>query len=103
MINLLFDGAIEVGKPKDWIDELDGNCGSLAIAVDQDLQSGNMRMHSIYRFTPEEIEALRDGGCFRLSIHGQRHPIIQACVLGPKVTARIDPKDGLDMGDIIEE
>lgn len=65
------DGATRVlGKPADW-DETQGECVGLPIV---DHPEG--WMISEWRPTPEELQALIDGGSIRLWVQGSAHPAV---------------------------
>ena len=65
----------DYGAPKDWNEERDGPCASLPAIH----RPGCNMIH--LAFTPEEIEALRNGGSFQLAIWQDVMP-----VLSPDVT-----------------
>lgn len=74
-----FEGARHIGKPKDWVDELDGPCGALPVLNAEDLLVGNV-MYSFYQPTLEDLAALNAGGALRMGILGTVHPVLRMCV-----------------------
>jgi hypothetical protein len=98
-----FDGARPIGKPADWVPELDGECGTIYVIDAVDTLSGMNIMYSLYKPTPEDLVALNAGGCIRLGIMGRTHPVFQLGVLGPHTceVAKVEPK--FDMGPVIGE
>lgn len=102
MKTLIVPGARFLGAPKDWDQTLDGPCGHLAVVDHLDLQSGQNFQYSFYRPSAEDMEALNNGGIIRLGIMGTVHPVLNMCVMGPKITDEIDPSFGFDMGPVVE-
>jgi hypothetical protein len=99
-----FPGAITIGKPKDWIDELDGPCAAIYVALSVDDVTGMNEFHSVYKPTPDELAALCAGGVFRLTICGLKaHPVFKLNVLGPKLVASIGLEPMVDLGGVIEK
>lgn len=99
---LIVPGSRMLGAPADWDQQLDGSCGQLAVVDHIDVQSGANFMYSFYRPSVEDMEALLNGGIIRLGIAGRSHPVINMCVMGPKITDEIDPSFGFDMGPVVE-
>lgn len=97
-----FPGSITIGKPKDWVEELDGPCAAIYVARSVDTQTGLNEFHSIYKFSQEELDALQAGGVFRLTICGNVHPLFRLSVLGPKLTAEIGAEPVGELGGLIE-
>ncbi|RKF23372.1 hypothetical protein D6851_02560 [Altericroceibacterium spongiae] len=79
-----FTGARMLGAPKGWDQKLDGMCGILPVADEVDVQSGHNFMYSVWKPTPEQLEALNNGGAIRLGICGESHPVINMGVLTPE-------------------
>lgn len=98
-----FPGSIEIGKPRDWNDELDGECLSIFVAPNVDTLTGMTELHSIYKPTQAEIEALQAGGVFRLTICAKVHPVFKLAILGPKLTECIGPVPVCSLGDVVEK
>lgn len=99
-----FPGAIVIGKPKDWVEELDGPCAAIYVSPSIDEQTGLNELHSIYKPTPDELIALCQGGVIRLTICGMKqHPVFKLGVLGPKLTASIGAQPMMDLGEVIEK
>ena len=44
---IIMGGALEIGKPKDWDDELDGPCKSVFVSDSIDLLSGDAGNHGL--------------------------------------------------------
>lgn len=101
-----FPGATPIGKPRDWIEELDGECLTIYVQPELDVQTGMVKLHSIYKFSDEEIVALLNGGALRLSIlcpaQHVAHPVFQMGVLGPELTAQIGPIPQGDLGGVAQ-
>lgn len=97
-----FEGSIPVGKPKDWVDDLDGECGAIYVAAETDVLTGLNKLHTVYKFTDEEVIALLNGGLFRLTICSNIHPVIQMAVLGPQLAEKVAPIPKYDLGGVIE-
>jgi len=76
-----FQGAVPIGAPKDWIPELDGPCGVIYVQPHLDVQTGLTCLYSVYKPTPEDLEALNAGGCLRLGVVTQKHPVINMVIL----------------------
>lgn len=94
-----FPGAREIGKPKDWDEQLDGACLSIFVADDIDVQSGLPVMYTLFKPSPEQIDALLRGGVLRLGIVGQRqHPVFNMCVLSPDLVERCGVVPEGDLG-----
>lgn len=101
MLCCKFPGAVPVGKPRDWDQSLDGEVGTIFVTAAVDTLSGMNMMYSVYKPTPEDMAALAAGGCIRLGIMGNSHPVFQLGVLGPETTARADVEPVWDMGPVI--
>ena len=67
-----------LGKPRDWMPERDGHCGSLAIR-DEMSDAGPM-MASAWEPTPEELERLKAGAKVILRVLGGMHPPVAVAV-----------------------
>ena len=99
-----FEGARPIGKPKDWVEELDGECGTIYVTDSRDLQSGLPIMYSVYKLEDEEIEALKNGGLLRLGIIGHGgHTFFQLGVLSPDITNGIEVTPKGDLGGVITD
>lgn len=98
-----FPGARRIGKPRDWDDQLDGGCLDIFVADHVEPLSGLPVMYSVFKLSDDEIEALRNGGCLRLGIVGQRaHPVFNLDVLGPRVTETVGLEPMGDLGGVVE-
>ena len=101
-----FPGATPIGKPRDWVEDLDGECLTIYVQPELDTLTGMVKLHSIYRMSEDEIKALQNGGVLRLSMlcSPQRvvHPVFQMAVLGPNLTGEIAPVPKGGLGDVIE-
>ena len=102
MKTLIVEGSRPIGAPKDWDQKLDGHCGVLHVLDQTEMLSGMNVMFSFYKPTPEDIEAFQAGGIIRLGISGRSHPVIQLGVLGKSIVDVAKPKEGFDMGPVIE-
>lgn len=98
-----FPGSTVIGKPRDWQEELDGECLSIFVAQGVDTLTGMTELHSIYKPSQAEIDALQAGGVFRLTICSKIHPVFKLAVLGPKLTESIGITPVGDLGDVIEK
>lgn len=98
-----FPGSITIGKPRDWDDELDGECLAIYVAPSVDTLTGMTELHSIYKPTQAEIDALQAGGVFRLTICAKVHPVFKLAVLGPVLTESIGIEPCGSLGDVIEK
>lgn len=99
-----FEGAIAIGKPKDWDESLEGPCGTIYVSTYIDTLTGLPVMASVYKPTDEEIEALQQGGLIRLAIVGrQQHPVFQLGVMGPCLAADVDAEPMSSLGDVIRK
>lgn len=98
-----FPGSITIGKPRDWNDELDGECAAIYVVPSVDTLTGMTELHSIYKPTQAEIDALQAGGVFRLTICAKVHPVFKLSVLGPMLTESIGIEPMGDLGDVIEK
>lgn len=97
-----FPGAIVIGKPRDWQDELDGECAAIYVAPSVDTLTGMTELHSVYKPTQAEIDALQAGGVLRLTICGMKqHPVFKLGVLGPKLTESIGVEPMGDLNGVI--
>jgi len=96
---LSFPGTRSIGKPADWINELDGNCGTIHVVDHFDEHLGHNIMYSVYKPTPEDIAAIVAGGGIRLGIHGTSHPVFQ---LGVLTHARMEQLDYIEHEDLGE-
>lgn len=76
-----FPGARAIGKPADWIPELDGECGTIFVIDHFDEHLAQNIMYSVYKPTEADLAALNAGGAIRLGIHGTGHPVFQMGVL----------------------
>ena len=73
------DASRRMTPPKDWNEDADGPCGVLAIA---DVAGGDGMnwMESLWKPTPEEIDALVAGHPVILMIGGWAHPVVSISV-----------------------
>ena len=99
---LSFPGTHPVGKPKDWVNELDGNCGTIHVFTHFDERLGYNIQYSLYKPTEADIAAIVAGGGIRLGIHGDGHPVFQLCVLGEARMAQLNYIEHEDLGEPIE-
>ncbi len=68
----------EIGKPRNWDDAVNGECGSLAV---RDYVEGGLPwMQSAWTLSPEELEALQRGAPVYLQVQGQVHPVVSIAV-----------------------
>lgn len=81
-------GMRVIGAPRDWDQSLDGSCGSIFVLDAVDILSGMNQQFTFYRFTPDELEALANGGLFRLGIIGKSHPVFNMAVLSSAISAQ---------------
>lgn len=93
-----FPGARAIGKPRDWIPELDGECGTIFVTDFFNEQLGYNIMYSVYKPTEADIAAIVAGGGIRLGIHGKIHPVFQLGVLGPDLMKQLDYTEYEDLG-----
>lgn len=96
-----FEGDRPIGKPRDWVDDLDGECGVIYVADAVDTLSGHNFMYSVYKPTPEELAALNAGGALRLGIIGTSHPVFNLTVLGPHTCEVGGVRPVWDMGPVL--
>lgn len=102
MIACDFPGSRRIGKPRDWVNELDGECGSIYVTDAVDMLSGQNFMYSVYKPTPDDIAALLNGGAIRLGIMGHSHPVFNLAVLSPEVVERAEIVEKWDMGGVLK-
>jgi hypothetical protein len=98
-----FPGSRPIVAPKDWLSDLDGECGEIYVTDATDILTGMNVMYSVYKLTEEEIQALRDGGVLRLGILGTSHPVFNLGVLSSEVISEIDLKPIGDLGGVIHK
>ena len=96
-----FPGSVRIGKPRDWENDLDGDCLDIFVAPQIDTLTGMTMMHTIYQFSDEELEALKEGGILRLSIAGKAHPVFQMAVLDKSLAEAISPVPKGDLGPVV--
>ena len=63
----------ELGAPKDWNSERDGDCGALAI-LDWQPTEGQNAMTSAWFPTPDEVRQINAGQPVYLTVWGTMHP-----------------------------
>ncbi len=73
IIGRIHGATRELGTPKDWDNERDGECGSLAI-VDIQTERGRPQMVSAWFPTPDEVKRMATGQPVYLSVFGTVHP-----------------------------
>lgn len=96
-----FPGARRIGKPKDWVEPLDGDCLDIFVCDSVDTLSGLPVQYTLFKLTDEEIAALAAGGVLRLGIVGMRqHPVFNMAVLGPGTVGRIGIDPQGDLGGV---
>jgi hypothetical protein len=98
---LSFPGTRPIGKPKDWIPELDGNCGTIHVLDHFNAQLGYNIMYSVYMPTDADREAIAAGGGIRLGIHGTGHPVFQPGVLTHARMEQLEYIEHEDLGEPI--
>lgn len=98
---LSFPGARAIGKPADWIPELDGECGTIFVVDHFDAHLGTNIQYSIYKPTEADIAAIVAGGGIRLGIHGRVHPVFQLGVLTKERMDQLDYVEHEDPGEPI--
>jgi len=98
---LSFPGTRPIGKPSDWIPELDGNCGTIHVVDHLDEHLGHNIMYSVYMPTNEDRAAIAAGGGIRLGIHGNRHPVFQLGVLSHARMEQLEYVEHEDLGEPI--
>jgi hypothetical protein len=94
-----------LGPPGDWIQELDGDCGHLAIR--DTMWDGHQALVSAWKPSPEDLQTLKNGGCITLYIIGQNsHPVVAvgtefgaSCI--PKYNEPIDASFEFRMGFVL--
>lgn len=96
-----FPGSIAIGKPKGWVEELDGPCYPIYVTATVDVQTGHTVLYSVYKPTDEEIEELKAGGVIRLGVVGKTHPVFQLGVLSKELAASAQLEPKWDLGPII--
>ena len=69
----------ELGRPKDWDNERDGECGTLAI-LDWQPTEGQSAMTSAWFPTPNEVARINAGEPVYLTIWGSAHPPVMLTV-----------------------
>jgi hypothetical protein len=97
-----FDESRRIGKPKDWVSELDGECGDIFVMDAIDTLSGQNFMYSLYKPTPEDLAALNNGGALRLGIAGRSHPVFNMAVVSPRLAEAAGLRLVWDMGPVID-
>lgn len=102
MKTLIVPGSRPLGAPKEWDQELDGECGVLFVVDHVDTLSGQNFQYSFYRPNAEDLAAINAGGVLRLGIMGTSHPVLNMAVFGPKLTKDLNLKEGFEMGPVIE-
>ena len=65
----------DFGKPKDWVEERDGLCGSLPVRVEPH-GAELLACKSAWRPTAQELEMLNAGGFVILSCVGGQPPVM---------------------------
>jgi hypothetical protein len=69
----------ELGKPKDWDDEINGKCDSLPI-IDIQAEGCASVMVSLWKPSPKELEMLMSNGHIELWVYGDSHPVVAVSV-----------------------
>lgn len=93
-----FPGARAIGKPVNWDQTLDGECGTIFVTDAVDVQSGMNFMYSIYKPTEADLAALNAGGVLRLGIMGSAHPVFQMGVLTAETVESCEIEPMWDLG-----
>lgn len=97
-----FEGARRIGKPRDWDNDLDGDCLDIFVLDSVDVLTGLPVMFTFYEFSEDEIEALKATGKLRLGIVGQlQHPVFNLAVLGPEIANTVHFEPQGEMGGVI--
>lgn len=97
-----FDGAHAVGKPRDWIPELDGECGTIFCFDAVNELIGHNFKYSFYKPTEEDLRVLNAGGALRLGIMCDAHPVFNMLVFGPALCEALNLKPMWDLGEPME-
>ena len=85
MQNVTFtDETRSIGKPQDWIEELDGPCVGISVFDFVDAQTGVPFMMTAWVPEPDELARLNAGKPLHLAISGRVHPVIKLFVGGPE-------------------
>lgn len=94
-----FAGAHAVGKPKDWIPELDGECGTIFCMDQMNDQLGYNFKYSIYKPTEADLAVLNAGGALRLGIMCEGHPVFNMICLDRAICDEINLTPMWDLGE----
>lgn len=94
-----FAGAHPVGKPRDWIPELDGECGTIFCLDHRDDRIGYNFKYSIYLPTPADIAAINAGAALRLGIMCEAHPVFNMVWLTKPICDDINLTPMWDLGE----
>lgn len=68
----------DIGKPEGWVEDVHGPCATLPVRDEE--HDGIRYMVSAWEPTPEELEALKNGGSIRLMVAGYIHPVVALAV-----------------------
>lgn len=68
----------DLGKPKDWDEARDGECGTLPVFAE--VVGGHVRMTSAWKPDAEELAALNAGSAVAMTVLGTVHPPIMVGV-----------------------
>lgn len=75
MKHIRIDGAnANPGAPKDWRPSRDGECGALPVRATFD-GTRPIKCESAWMPTPQEMDALNNGGCVILTVAGWQVPV----------------------------
>lgn len=96
MIPVHHPNGSPIGAPHNWDRKRHGPCSTLSVANVQ--RNGLRFMESLWEPTPEELEALQQGGKVVLQIEGSSHPVVSMGVSVPNV----DP-DWIAIGSLDSE
>lgn len=91
-----------IGPPRDWDQQLDGECGSIYVLDAIDLQSGLNTMYTFYKLTEDELEALKNGGILRLGIVGKAHPVFNMAVLSAEIGQTCGAEERWSLGEVLQ-
>lgn len=69
-----FEGAVIIGKPKNWDDERDGECVGLPAQISI-LPNGMKMFTSVWKPTAEERRAIAEGANIGVSCFGAQVPV----------------------------
>lgn len=77
---ILQDETRRIGKPRNWDDEILGECKALSV-YDHTDDNGLNWMISGWKPSEEELETLNSGGHVYIRIQGSEHPVIALTIV----------------------